>query len=320
MEKFSMTKKILIIADPLDKLSIYADSTYLLFLTAKDLGMSINFCNPNQIYALNNHAYALIHQVTINHGLDDIHSTANWFSLSEAKSTLLDEFDAILVRNDPPFTLEYYYLTQLLGLVANNVKIFNPAHSLRNFNEKLAILNFPQLITPTLVSKNKSIMLEFIQQHGLCVAKPIDMMAGRGVFQISADNPNQNPILETLTDYFSQTIMLQKFIPEVVAGDKRIFIINGEVVDYCLYRIPQPGQIRGNLAVGGRGEVNKLNDQDYHIARTVAKWTKQQGILIAGIDVIGNYLTEINITSPTAMQHIYQVSGINIAKLILELI
>jgi glutathione synthase len=146
------------------------------------------------------------------------------------------------------------------------------------------------------------------------------MMAGRGVFRIANDDPNQGAILESLTDYFTQTIMVQKFIPEVIHGDKRIFIIDGEIVDHCLYRIPQNGQIRGNLAVGGRGEVHPLNAEDYRIAEEVAKWLKQNEILIAGIDVIGTCLTEVNITSPTAMQQIYQQAGVNVAELILKTI
>jgi glutathione synthase len=233
----------------------------------------------------------------------------------------LTHFDAILVRNDPPFNLEYYYLTQILELAERSgVKVLNKPSALRNFNEKLAILNFPELITPTLVSKNKQVILDFILEHGVCVAKPIDMMAGRGVFRIANDDPNQGAILESLTDYFTQTIMVQKFIPEVIHGDKRIFIIDGKIVDHCLYRIPQNGQIRGNLAVGGRGEVHPLNAEDYRIAEEVAKWLKQNEILIAGIDVIGTCLTEVNITSPTAMQQIYQQAGVNVAELILKTI
>jgi glutathione synthase len=162
------------------------------------------------------------------------------------------------------------------------------------------------------VSKNKNVIKEFIATHGVCVVKPIDMMAGRGVFRIANDDPNQDPILETITDYFTQSVMVQRFIPEVVAGDKRIFIINGEVISHCLYRIPQSGQIRGNLAVGGRGEVHPLNEDDYAIANEVAQWLLQEGVQIAGIDVIGKCLTEVNITSPTGAQQIYQQAGINV--------
>jgi glutathione synthase len=315
-----LRKRILIIADPLEKFNIYGDSTYLLMLTAEDLNYQISYCLPGDIYGLNDQALANVSELELAHGVAQIYSTMDWFKVVERlEGVNLKHFDAILVRNDPPFNMEYYYLTQLLELAERaGVKVINRPGILRNFNEKLTILNFPELITPTLVSKNKQVILEFIRQHGVCVAKPIDMMAGRGVFRIANDDPNQGAILENLTNYFSQTIMVQKFIPEVIHGDKRIFIINGEVVDHCLYRIPQDGQIRGNLAVGGRGEVHPLNEDDYRIANTVAQWTKEHGVVVAGIDVIGKCLTEVNLTSPTAMQQIYQQAGVNVAELILR--
>lgn len=315
-------KKILIIADPLEKLNISGDSTYLMMLTAKDMNFKLSYCQPSDLYARNNQAFANVSELEIAHGLADIYATKDWFQVTnDLNAVNLTHFDAILVRNDPPFNLEYYYLTQILELAEQaGVKVLNNPRALRNCNEKLTILNFPELITPTLVSKNKQVILDFILEHGVCVAKPIDMMAGRGVFRISNDDPNQGAILESLTDYYTQTIMVQKFIPEVIHGDKRIFIINGEVVSHCLYRIPQKGQIRGNLAVGGRGEVHPLNDDDYKIATTVAQWLKEQDIVIAGIDVIGKCLTEVNITSPTAMQQIYHQGGVNVAELILKTI
>ncbi len=272
--------------------------------------------------ALNHQALAHVTELQITHGVDKIHSTKEWFNCKQVVQNYdLANFNAIYVRNDPPFNMEYYYLTQILDLCeAKGTKIFNHPTLLRNCNEKLTILNFPELITPTLVSKDKQTILDFIDAHGICVAKPIDLMAGRGIFRITNDEPNKNAILESLTDYYSQTIMVQKFIPEVIHGDKRIFIINGEVISHCLYRIPQNGEIRGNLAVGGRGEVHPLSESDYHIANTVAKWLNQKGIMIAGIDVIGKCLTEVNVTSPTAMQQIYRDAKINIAEKILTLI
>lgn len=317
-----MSKKILFIADPLQRININGDSTYLMFLTAKDMGFDIYFCEPSDLFAINNLAYANVQKLNITHGVDKIHSSHEWYSVVQQQSKYeLSNFAGILVRNDPPFNLEYYYLTQILSLAEKSgVKVLNNPEKLRNCNEKLTILNFPELITPTLVAKDKAVIGDFIAHHGVCVAKPIDMMAGRGVFRVSADDPNHDAILESLTDYYTQTIMVQKFIPEVVHGDKRIFIINGEVVAHCLYRIPQNGQIRGNLAVGGRGEVHPLNDSDYQIANTVAKWLKEQNIMIAGIDVIGKCLTEVNVTSPTAMQQIYRDGKINVAELILKLI
>lgn len=312
-------KKVLFIADPLSGIKITGDSTYLMLLTAHDLAYEVYSCEAKDLFAIGNHAYANVDRLNISHGVKEIHSTQDWFSVAEELDKhSLTNFDAIYVRNDPPFNMEYYYLTQILDLAVNlGVNVVNNPTLLRNCNEKLTILNFPELITPTLVAKDKKTILQFIQEQGVCVAKPIDLMGGRGIFRIAADDPNQNAILESLTDYYTQTIMVQKFIPEVVNGDKRIFVIDGEVVDYCLARIPQNGEIRGNLAVGGRGEVQKLTDSDKNIANEVASWLKSKGIMIAGLDVIGKCLTEVNVTSPTSMQQIYRESGINVAKLIL---
>ena len=313
-------KKILIIADHPANFKIQGDSTYLLLLTAHELNYSISYCSADNLRALNNHAFADVQSLQLQHGMDQIHSTPDWFSLDEIQfNVALTEFDLIMVRSDPPFNMEYYYLTQILDLaVRQGVKVINSPATLRNFNEKLTILNFPQHIPATLVSKNKSHLKQFMATHGFCVVKPIDMMAGRGVFKISLEDPNCDAILEQLTDYFTQTVMIQRFIPEVVQGDKRIFIINGQVIAHCLYRIPQNGQIRGNLAVGGRGEVHPLNADDYVIAEDVAKWLRQEGIQIAGIDVIGKCLTEVNITSPTGAQQIYAQTGINIFEALLQ--
>lgn len=312
-------RKILLISDPMEKFNILGDSTYLLTLTAGDMGFQISQCLPEEVYSINNQAFANVNNIRLTHGLSAIHSQTNWFEkIASTEPVNLSDFEIILVRNDPPFTLEYYYLTQILELAqAQGVKVINSPRILRNFNEKLSILNFPQHIVPTLVSKNKTVLKKFIQEQGICIAKPIDMMGGRGVFKTGGEDPNQDAILESLTNYYTTSIMVQRFIPEVVAGDKRIFVINGEVIDYCLCRIPQNGQIRGNLAVGGRGEVQPLNEHDYLIARDVAAWLKQQQIAIAGLDVIGNYLTEVNLTSPTGAQQIYRERGINVFERLL---
>lgn len=315
-------KKILMIADQPGGFNINGDTTYLMLLTARDMGFEISFCLPSAVFALGNQAFANVAKFDVRHGLDKIYTTKEWYQLAaENQSCNLSEFAAILVRNNPPFDMEYYYLTQILELAEKSgTQVINHTWALRNYNEKLSILNFPELITPTLVSKNKDVLRKFIAEHQVCVAKPIDMMAGRGVFQVRVDDPNQNVILETLSDHFTQTIMIQRFIPEVTKGDKRIFIINGQVVDYCLYRIPQNGQIRGNLAVGGRGEVHKLTDSDYQLANKVASWLSEHKIIFAGIDVIGNYLTEINITSPTGAHQILRDAGINVCELVLQAI
>lgn len=313
-------KKILVISDPLVQFNIKTDTSYLLMLTAKDMGCFVYSAMVDQVYSLNDQAFADVIELNFTHGLDEIHSTNKWFSQGATLNKVnLSEFDAVFVRNDPPFNMEYYYLTQTLSLaVRAGVKVINNPDKLRNFNEKLSILNFPELITDTLVSKNKQVLHEFVKEHQVCVIKPIDMMAGRGVLQLSHDDPNLKAILELSTNYFSQTVMLQKFIPEVVNGDKRIFIIHGRVIEYCLYRIPASGEIRANIAAGGHGEVHPLSGIDHQIASKVSTWMRENDILFAGIDIIGNFLTEINITSPTGAQQIYHHQGINIPKLLLE--
>lgn len=313
-------QKVLFICDPLHLFKIQTDTTYSLMVSAHSLACEIYYCLPQMLYVENNIAKANITKLTIlatDHDLPG--SVIPWYREQSSGIVDLAEFDAIMVRNDPPFNMEYYYLTQILTLAeVNGANVVNNSHALRNFNEKLAILNFPELITPTTVTKNKETILKFIDTHQECVIKPLDLMAGRGVFKLSPTEVNCGAIIEASTNYFTQTIMLQKFIPEVIEGDRRIFIINGQVIDHCLYRIPQKNQIRGNIAAGGRGEVHQMTPEDYRIANPVAKWLKQQKVIFAGIDVIGNKLTEINITSPTGTRQIFSHTGINIPQLVIK--
>jgi glutathione synthase len=316
-----MNKKILFICDPLANFKIATDTTYLMLTTAQDMGFEVFVTLPGEIYAENNIGIAITHKIKILATNKDIPgSILPWYQEDkEIYIKNLTEFRTIFVRNDPPFNMEYYYLTQIMYLAEQNgVKVVSNSNSLRNFNEKLSILNFPNLITPTTVTKNKQVIFDFLNKHNECVIKPLDLMAGRGVFKISPTEVNCNAIIETSTDYFTQTVMLQKFIPEVVHGDRRIFIVNGKVIEHCLYRIPQKNQIRGNLGAGGRGEVHPLTADDYKLANEVAVWLKAQGVVWAGIDVIGNKLTEINITSPTGARQIFAQTGINITQMVLE--
>ena len=316
-----MPKKILFICDPLEAFKIQTDTTYSLMVAAKGFSLDIFYCYPNHVYLENNLAYASVNAIDILATKNDEPGTIMpWFKEKEIRKQVnLNDFNAIIVRNDPPFDMEYYYLTQILTRAEQNgAKVINNSYALRNFNEKLAILNFPELITPTIVSKNKETILDFLSKHEECVIKPLDLMAGRGVFKLSLNDVNCGVILENSTNYFTQTVMVQKFIPEVIYGDRRIFIIHGEVIDHCLYRIPQGTAIRGNIAAGGRGEVHALTQEDYTIANTIAKWLKEQNIIFCGIDVIGNKLTEVNITSPTGTRQILKQTGIDIPDLLLS--
>lgn len=313
--------KILFICDPISGFKLHSDSTIALMVAASDLGHSIHYTLPRDIFANNNIALANVIPLEILIKTTDLVSiTASWYkegNMLQARD--LTEYAAIMVRNDPPFDMEYYYLTQLLELAENHgAKVINNSRALRNFNEKLSILNFPQLIAPTLVGRDRTTILNFLKQHGDCVVKPLDQMGGCGVFKLANNDVNINPILELSTDYFTTSVMVQKFIPEVIHGDRRVFIVNGKVVSHCLYRIPQEKQIRGNIAAGGRGEVHPITQAERAIAEEVAKWLDKHNILIAGLDIIGNKLTEINITCPTIMRQIYAGCGVNIAKMIIE--
>ena len=315
-------KKILFICDPLHTFKVHADTTYLFMLTAAEAGYNVSYALPNMVYAENEIAMGITTELTLLATNQDIPGTVlPWYDETTRTNHALSNFDVIMVRNDPPFNMEYYYLTQILALAEQQgVKVVNNSHALRNFNEKLSILNFPHLITPTIVSKNKEIILDFITKHHDCVIKPLDLMAGRGVFKISPTEVNCGAIMESATDYYTQSVMVQKFIPEVIHGDRRIFIVNGTVIDHCLYRIPQENQIRGNIAAGGRGEVHPLTADDHVLANEVAIWLVKQKVILAGIDVIGNKLTEINITSPTGARQILQQSGVNVAQLVFEVL
>lgn len=313
-------KKILFICDQLENFKIMTDTTYSLMLSANELGYEVYYSLPNQIYTDNDNVYTTSRQLSF-YASSEIEPdiTKQWYKEYNPQTLHINTFFATFVRNDPPFDMEYYYLTQILSLAENkNIKIVNNSFSLRNFNEKLSILNFPSLTTPTMVAKNKEAIYSFLSTHNECVIKPLDLMAGRGVFKLSLDNVNCGAIIETVTNYFTQTIMLQKFIPEVITGDKRIFIINGKVIEYCLCRIPQNNQIRSNIAAGGRGEVQKITSEEFKLANIVATWLNDQGIIFAGLDVIGNKLTEINITSPTGTRQIFAKTGIHIPKLIIQ--
>jgi glutathione synthase len=313
-------RKILFICDPLHLFNVVTDTTYLLMLNAAQMGLSISYCLPEDVYAVKNIVYARVTHITTLATLDKHAKPGDiWHQEHGREEASLTEFAAVFVRNDPPFNMEYYYLTQILTIAEQSgVKVVNNSQSLRNCNEKLAILNFPHLIPKTIVTKNKAVIHDFLNHHPECVIKPLDLMAGRSVFKLSLSDPNCDTIIENITNYGSQTIMLQEFIPEVRFGDRRIFIIKGEVISYCLHRIPQANKIRGNIAAGGSGEVHPISPQEHAVALEVAHWLQERRVVFAGIDVIHNRLTEINITSPTGTRQILDATGINIPRMVLQ--
>lgn len=319
-----MASKILFIADNIDNFNTDTDTTYLIMLSCKDMIVDVYYCNQNHLFVTNNGyncvVKAKVYKLDVQYGCDQIHCLKQrWYYIEQKLILDLNEFDAILVRKDPPFDLEYYMMAQLLNIASNyGAKIFNRPHDLICYNEKLSTLQFPQFIAPFIISKNKKELLAFIKQNDACIIKPINMMAGAGVIKTANDDPNLLALLEISSSNFNTTIMVQKFIPAITEGDKRVFIINGVVLKYCLIRTPVANSIRSNIAAGGKATVSVIDDQTLAIAQSVALWSLNTGLSFIGLDIIGNYLNEINITSPTGLCQIYQHSGVNGAKLWLD--
>ncbi|MBR5941694.1 MAG: glutathione synthase, partial [Neisseriaceae bacterium] len=247
-------------------------------------------------------------------GAKDNHDHA-WFNAKEPTHKALTEFDAIIVRTDPPFDMQYLYLSYMLTQAEQQgAKVFNSSRALREFNEKMSILRFPQWIAPTIVTTQEDEVRQFLAEHGDIIIKPLNGMGGAGIFRLKKDDPNIGSILEMMMNFSRRTIMAQRYIPAISEGDKRVLIIGGEVVPYALARIPQQGETRGNLAAGGTGKAMLLTDKEKQLAEALAPDLLQQGILLAGLDVIGGFLTEINVTSPTCFQEISNQTGLDIAK------
>jgi glutathione synthase len=245
--------------------------------------------------------------------------STDWYRAAEPKETNLGEFDAIIQRKDPPFDMEYVYGTYLLELAEKQgAQVFNKPSAIRDHNEKLAIAQFSQFTSPTLVTSDEQRIRAFQKQHGDIILKPLDGMGGTGIFRVTADGMNLGSIIETLSHNGTQTIMAQRYIPDIVKGDKRILVIAGKPVPFSLARIPQNGEVRGNLAAGGVGVAQPLTERDYEIANTLGPILAARGLLLVGLDVIGDYLTEVNVTSPTCFQEITQQAGFPVAATFID--
>ncbi|GGY09713.1 glutathione synthase [Paludibacterium paludis] len=305
--------KILFIADPLEDFKLYKDTTFAMMEEAAARGHSLAYAHAADLTFEGGRVLVDAAQLTLTG------ETPAWFRLAEKLRQPLAGFTAVVMRKDPPFDMEYLYAAQLFSLAeTQGVKVFTAGQALRDFNEKLAILNFPDLISPTLVTSKSSRLRTFVNQHSDVIFKPLDSMGGDSIFRVRPDDPNLSVILETMTERETRTIMAQRYIPEIRDGDKRILVIGGKAVDYCLARIPKAGETRGNLAAGGRGEARPLSARDREIAETVAPELMRRGILLAGLDVIGDYLTEVNVTSPTCFREIMDQTGLNVAGLYLD--
>ena len=306
--------KILFIADPLSTFKTYKDTTYAMMREMAKRGWRLSHALSGELsvrQGLVTAQAAPFEFIGAKHDRDH-----EWFAVADKIQTALKDFDAVIMRTDPPFDMQYLYATQLLTLAAEqDAKVFNSGQAMRDFNEKLAILNFSRFTAPTLVTTRSADVRAFLVEHGDIIIKPLDGMGGMGIFRLTEKDPNIGSILETLMQLDSRTIMAQRYIPEIVYGDKRILIIGGEVVPYALARIPQNGETRGNLAAGGRGVAQELSERDREIAETLAPELKRRGILLAGLDVIGSNLTEVNVTSPTGFQEIMKQKDFDVAAM-----
>jgi glutathione synthase len=290
--------KLLFILDPLDSLKTYKDTSVAIMREAAERGHNLFVCEQHDVFLRNE--IVKVKAVKFNFS-----NNATWYELGEIEEVLPKNFDAIIMRKDPPFDNEYLYSTYLLELAANQgAQVLNNPSAVRGWNEKLSIAKFPQFAPEFLVTSNNDLIREFLEKHKDIVVKPLDGMGGSGVFRLSQADPNIGVILETSTQFGAQTIMAQRYLPQILQGDKRIIVINGEPLPYALARIPKAGETRGNLAAGGTGVAQPLTPRDLEIATTVGKILKAEGLFLVGLDVIGDYLTEINVTSPTGMVEI----------------
>ncbi len=309
---------LLFIADPLASFQIYKDSTFAMMREAQRRGHSLAACEPKDIdWQRGGRVQAQARRITLTG--DKTH----WFTeLPQSPDELcseLKDFDAIIMRKDPPFDSEYFYTTHLLQQAEREgAKVFNKPAALRDHPEKLAIMEFPQFIGPTLVTRDAAAIKQFHAEHRDIILKPLDGMGGMGIFRVGLDGLNLGSIIETLNRDGAQTVMVQKFLPEIVQGDKRVLVIGGKPVPYCLARIPQGGEVRGNLAAGGKGVAQPLSARDREIGEAIGPILAARGLLLAGIDVIGDCVTEINVTSPTCFQEIFDQTGCDVAALFVD--
>ena len=308
---------ILFVADPLESFKIYKDTTFVMMRELQRRGHTIAACEPADL--------AWVTGGVVNAFVRDITLTGEpqrWFRSTgpaDRQMRALKDFGAVVMRKDPPFDSEYFYATHLLEQAEREgARVFNKPRALRDHPEKLAIMEFAQFTGPTLVTRNAADIQRFHAQHHDIILKPLDGMGGTGIFRVRDDGMNLGAITETLNRNGTQSVMVQKFLPEIAQGDKRVLVIGGKPVPFCLARIPQGGEVRGNLAVGGKGVAQPLSKRDREIAEALGPILAGRGLLLVGIDVIGDWVTEINVTSPTCFQEIKDQSGFDVAAMFVD--
>lgn len=311
----AMTHKIAILMDPISQINIKKDSSFAMLLEAQSRNHELFYLEQADLVLKGGQVFAYMGKLKV------FQNEKKWYQLDQPKLMPLTNMDALLMRKDPPFDMEFVYSTYLLEIAQNaGLLVVNNATSLRDHNEKLFTALFPQCCTDMLVTRKDSELRQFLTEHKDIILKPLDGMGGSSIFRVKENDPNIGVIIETLTDMGTQSTMAQKFIPEITQGDKRVLMVDGEAIPYCLARIPQKGETRGNLAAGGRGEARPLSERDHWIAKQIGPTLKEKGLIFVGIDIIGDYITEINVTSPTCIKEIDAAYGTNIAGTLFDAI
>ena len=310
-----MTIKLGVVMDPIGAINFHKDSTLAMLLAARARGWELFYMEQPDLFLQDGRCYAGTRRLEVRADEND------WFTLAETQPLPLDTLDVILMRKDPPFDLEFLYTTYLLERAeAQGALVVNRAAAIRNANEKLYTAWFPQCCVPTRVSRDPQRLREFLEEQHDIIVKPLDGMGGTSVFRVTQQDPNLNVILETITEDGTRSIMAQRYIPEISQGDKRILMINGKPFPYALARIPAAGETRGNLAAGGSGKGVELSERDRWICEQVGPSLREQGLLFVGLDVIGDYLTEINVTSPTCIRELNTLYNADIAGELMDAI
>ena len=305
--------KIAFVLDPLDTIKTSKDSSYAMMREAAARGHSLAALQQEDLIWRDGRVLGYARGLSLNS--DEKH----WYRVGDKQPVPLESFDVVLMRKDPPFDMEYIYSTYLLELAEKQgACVVNSPRAVRDHNEKLAIAKFAQFTVPTLVTRIEQLIRDFLAEHGDIILKPLDGMGGTSVFRLHRQDPNIGVVIETLTHYGRRTVMAQRFIAEIVKGDKRVLVIDGKPVPYSLARIPKQGETRGNLAAGATGVAQPLTARDREIAEAVGPELKAQGLMLVGLDVIGDYLTEVNVTSPTCMREIADQTGFNVAALMID--
>lgn len=300
--------KLAMVMDPIESIKPHKDSSFAMLLAAQKRAYECHYIRPDQLFIAADKAQALSHKITVQDQQQD------WFSIAAAGQVSLHEFDLIMMRKDPPFDMEYIMDTYILEhAISARTHVINKPQALRDANEKFFTESFPECTPENIISRNTDILKAYIKEMNEVIVKPMDGMGGNSIFKTSANDKNLSVILETVTQNGTKTTMVQRYIPEITQGDKRILLINGQAVPYALARIPSDSDFRGNLAKGGTGQGVELSDNDWRIAEIVGPKLKEMGIVFAGIDVIGDYLTEVNVTSPTCIRELDEIYNLDIA-------